>query len=545
MVTRFGNHIPSKPATPKAERKAAAHVLTPVSQVIPGRAKEMSTNSSGMPTFTVDPLTHVHRFLILGTEGGTYYSSEKKHTMQAYKGLLDAIKTNAVDVVDLIVSVSDGGHAPKNDPALFALACVMAHGTPEERYYARTKVNQVARTGTHILNFAGYLDSMKGWGSGTKKSIANWFLEKEPKDIAFQYAKYSQRDGWSMRDLLRKSHPWGTVEQNRVFELIAHPETGVRGGVYPPILWAAHQANIPDQSHALIRELITEHGLSWEMLPNTCLNNPSIWRALLPKLPLRAMIRQLPKLSQLGVVATFSDEAKFIVERLTDPENIRKSRIHPLAYYNALTQYRTGQGRNFNWVVNTQIVDALEAGFLAAFNFVEPSGKNIMLALDISSSMGTHAATIPGTAMTAREASAVMALVTAKTEPNYTVWGFARNFIQINITKSDSFADVIKKISGLPFGNTNCSLPATQALEMKMPVDCFQIYTDNDTNAGVHPAGAMARFRKEMNKPTAKLAAVAMVANKFTIADPKDPYSMDFVGFDSSAPQAMAAFTRL
>ncbi|MBT9556825.1 MAG: hypothetical protein IV100_12395 [Myxococcales bacterium] len=42
----------------------------------------------------------------------------------------------------------------------------------------------------------------------------------------------------------------------------------------------------------------------------------------------------------------------------------------------------------------------------------------------------------------------------------------------------------------------------------------------------------------------AKLIVALMVANGFTIADPADGGMLDVVGFDASAPAAMAAFAR-
>jgi len=37
-------------------------------------------NSAGGYTFTVAPLERLRRFLVLGTEGGTYYASEREIT---------------------------------------------------------------------------------------------------------------------------------------------------------------------------------------------------------------------------------------------------------------------------------------------------------------------------------------------------------------------------------------------------------------------------------------------------------------------------------
>ena len=70
------------------------------------------------------------------------------------------------------------------------------------------------------------------------------------------------------------------------------------------------------------------------------------------------------------------------------------------------------------------------------------------------------------------------------------------------------------------------------------------IYTDSETWYGdIHPAQALAEYRA-MSGIDAKLAVVGMVANEVSIADPNDAGMIDFVGFDTSTPQALSEFAR-
>ena len=61
-----------------------------------------------------------------------------------------------------------------------------------------------------------------------------------------------------------------------------------------------------------------------------------------------------------------------------------------------------------------KIVDALDAAFYASFQNVEPCGKPVLMALDVSGSMA--ASLIAGSCLSAREASAALALITAANE---------------------------------------------------------------------------------------------------------------------------------
>ena len=77
---------------------------------------------SGGYGWKVDDWVRLDRFLVLGTEGGTYYVSERKLTRQMAGSVLRCIQADGKRVVARIVDISAAGRAPKNDPALFALA---------------------------------------------------------------------------------------------------------------------------------------------------------------------------------------------------------------------------------------------------------------------------------------------------------------------------------------------------------------------------------------------------------------------------------------
>ena len=64
---------------------------TPQSQPIPGRETEMVPNSAGGFTFTVSSWAQLERFLILGSEGNTYYTSGTKLTEQNAQNIIKLI----------------------------------------------------------------------------------------------------------------------------------------------------------------------------------------------------------------------------------------------------------------------------------------------------------------------------------------------------------------------------------------------------------------------------------------------------------------------
>jgi 60 kDa SS-A/Ro ribonucleoprotein len=524
---------------------------TPQSQPIPG--KPMLANSAGGYSFAVDKWQRLSRFLVLGSAGGTYYISEKALTIQNATNVLDCIKADGERVVREIVAISQAGRAPKNDPAIFALALVASHGDTAARQAALAALPQVCRTGTHLFQFADYVQSFRGWGRALRRGMAAWYQTLDARKLAYQVVKYRQREGWTHTDTLRLSHP---KPENDVKGAIYHwvtrrDEAGWAKDITAPtdealaFIWAfEHVQTAPDA--ATVIRFIETYDLPREALPTQWLNDPTVWEALLVKMPLTAMIRNLGVMGKIGLLKPMSAAEQTIIERLGNRGVLHKARVHPIAVLSALRVYAQGRGMRGDgtWTPTPRVTDALDAAFYLAFQNVEPAGKRVMLALDVSGSMSAGViAGVPG--LTPRDASAAMALVTAKTEPNYTIVSFQDKIVPLNISARMRLDDAVKATHNLPFGRTDCAQPMLYALENKLKVDTFVEYTDSETwaNPDLHPVQALQMYRDEMGIP-AKLVVVGMTSNGFTIADSNDAGMLDIVGMDSATPQLISDFAR-
>src|SRR5437762_2141671 len=535
--------------------------VTPQSQPIPGSTQV--ANSAGGHSWQVDDWTRFDRFLILGAEGGTYYIAERDLVKQNHDAIVRCIKADGARAVNRIVEISDAGRAPKNDPAIFALSLVATHGDVPAKAHAFANLGKVCRIGTHLFHFAEYVNAMRGWGRGLRNAVGRWYMERGADDLAHQAVKYQQRDGWSHRDLLRLAHPKApSAQHDAVFRwMLAGADSlgerevkrKVRGedrvasygavGSLPKLIEAFEQAK-KASSPAEIVKLITEHDLPREAIPTQWLNDVAVWDALLARMPMTATIRNLGKMTNIGLVEPFSDAAKLIVRKLGDETLLKRARIHPLAVLIAEKVYAQGKGDKgaLTWKPVPKVVDALDAAFYATFKNVEPCGKPVLLALDVSGSMGCS--WLAGSCLTPREASAAMALVTAATEEEYHIMGFSSRFMPLKISPRMRLDDVVKGISDLPFGGTDSALPMIWAREHSMNVSGVVTYTDSESCAvTIHPAQALRQYRSEF-VDDAKALVVGMTSNGFTLADPNDRGMLDVVGFDTTVPAVIADFVR-
>lgn len=512
--------------------------VTPQNQPIPGSAQV--PNSAGGYSFALGDWERLERFLILGSEGGSYYASEKALTLENATVVQKCVKADGERLVKTVAAVSDAGRAPKNDPAIFALAVAAAEGDEKTRKAALAALPTVCRTGTHLFHFAQFVDGMRGWGRGLRRAVADWYTGKDTDALAYQAVKYQQRDGWSHRDLLRLAHP--------------KPESETRKALYHWVTQHTLTDDAPAMVHAFekakastdareLAALIRESKLPREAIPTQFLNERVVWEALLHSgMPLTALLRNLATMTRIGL---FEDREALGValDRLTDEGALRKARVHPVAVLSALKTYESGRGvrGQHTWKAIGKLVDALDSAFYKSFDNVEPTGKRYVLALDVSGSMGMGMiGGVPG--LTPRDASAAMALVTAKTESDYRMVAFQSDLTELSITPRQRLDDVVRRISNLPFGSTDCAQPMLWALKNRVKADVFVVYTDSETWSGsVHPTQALRQYRDQMGIP-AKLIVVGMVSNGFTIADPNDAGMLDIVGFDTAAPNLMATF---
>jgi len=549
--------------------------VTPQSQPIPGSTQVR--NSSNGYVWAVDDWTRLDRFLILGAEGGTYYLAERELVKQNHDAVIRCIQADGVRAVNRIVAISETGRAPKNEPAIFALALVATHGDAAAKAHAFANLARVCRIGTHLFHFAEYVNAMRGWGRGLRNAVGRWYVDRGADDLAHQAVKYQQRDGWSHGDLLRLAHPkapsgqhdavfrWMLAGADALGEREVKRKVGAENrvakygavGELPKLIDAfeqAKRATIPGE----IVKLIGEYDLPREAIPTQWLNDLVVWGALLERMPLTAMIRNLGKMTSLGLLQPYSEAKQLIVRKLRDATALQRARIHPFAVLVAQKVYAQGHGEkgSLKWTPVPAVVDALDQAFYATFPNVEPCGKPVLLALDVSGSMATSM--IAGSCLSAREASAAMALVTAATEPEHEIiafsaaagghggkWGGGEpGLTRVDLTPHLRLAEVMQRLAAIPMGGTDCALPLLWAARNKLHVSGFITYTDSETWAGnIHPAQALRQYRGGFVED-AKAVVVGLTSNGFTFADPADRGMLDVVGFDTTAPAVIADFVR-
>lgn len=529
-------------------------LVTPQSEAIPGT--DQVVNSAGGFAFEVDGWGRLDRFLILGSEGGTYYIGERELTVENARVVAELIHEDGLRVVERALEMSVSGRAPKNDPALFVLAMAAGLGDERTRAAALAAMPRIARTATHLFHWLQFVQGFRGWGRSVRRAVAEWYTGKDAAQVAYQVLKYPSRDGWAHRDALRLAHAKPpTTTHDLIFRYAVKGWEAVQDveNAEPEVVATLEAVrSLADMSPAEAAKTISEHRLVREMVPTELLRHAVVWEALLERMPLTALIRNLGVMTKVGLLTPMAEAAETVAARITDGDALQAARVHPIAVLAALKTYASGRGMRGKgaWDPVAKVVDALDRAFYLAFRNAPSTGQRTMLALDVSGSMTVGVAGMPY--LSCREASAAMALVTAATEPRHMFTAFTagqykfRNWStgleRIAISPRQRLDDVIRITERMPFGGTDCALPMVEALKYRWKVDVFVVYTDSETWAGtIHPVQALRRYRERMGI-AAKLVVVAMASNGFSIADPDDAGMLDVVGFDAATPGLIADF---
>ncbi len=570
-MAKYANHI-ANPETPQREK---------------AKATQVQARNSGY-VFKVDDWKRLDRFLIMGNPGGSYYASERKLTVENYDCILRCLKLDSNRTVDRIVQISHEGRAVKNDPALFALACCSVHGDEQTRAYANRVMPKVARFSTAFFTYVDAVVSMKDGrkGKGLLRSMGRWYTEKDAVRLAYQICKYPGRSigsqKWTHADMLRMCRPSRSSKNGKalqipsddhatLFHYATHGVTtvkevnkrkaefyatekkqeaaGLSVAAFEALkdgklkyVWAHEKCRTATDIKSVVG-LVEKYNLTRESVPPHFRNEKEVQKALLTGMPIGAMIRNLGSMTSSGLLKSLSKETSLVVDKITNEENLKKARIHPMSVMMAMKTYSAGHGMRTSWKPVSAIKDALEDAFYKAFKFVEPTGKRFLYGIDVSGSMGGfYWGREEQSGLTPREAAAVVAMTCARTEKNYEMMAFSHQFVPLKITARDSYDTVIKRTSNLSFGGTDCALPMTWALEQELEVDVFVVLTDSETHSGrIHPFEALKKYRKAIN-PEAKLAVLAFESSGFTIADPDDAGMMDIAGLDANVPKILSEF---
>ncbi|KAL3831931.1 hypothetical protein ACJMK2_023621 [Sinanodonta woodiana] len=529
----------------------------------------------------LSPVRRLERYLILGTEDGTVYKNEEVLEKDNIESLTELIQDKrGLEAVRKIRDVSLNRRCAKQKYVIHSLAICARSRDPETQKAAYEILPEVCRIPSDLflfLNFCKENSTGSGWGRAHRRAISNWYVHvyknRNPLGLAYLVTKYWARYNFSHRDTLRLAH---TSSKDPILQLILRYIAKEHGrglltensnndpsvAEVQDFLDACKKARKTDNVGELCY-LIRQHNLAREHVNTDMLKCKEVWEALLEKMPMEAMLRNLRNMGCLQMFAANSQAEEIVIQRLErirsidtereetyqdDEESMcrRSAYSHPFRILQALTEYQRGPStrRNHFHEPNMRIVDALEKAFYRSFSQIQPTFKSFCLAIDLSRSMGKKV--LGSQWITCAKAAALQMLTIAKVEENYKIIGFSTQNRDLEIRSDMTIDDVMNVMSRTgDYEGLDCAYPMKWAMENRRnDIDVFIIYTNNDTYCGtVHPSEALRQYREYSHNSYVKLVVCAMNSDKLSLA--KDEHMLDVVGFDAHTPSIIADFCRM
>ena len=173
-------------------------------------SEDQVCNSAGGYVWPVSDMNRLRRFMVLGSESGTYYIQSKELGLENIDCIQKLIDNGlGEEVVKEIVTFSVEGRAAKQNPIMLALVQCARCTDLKTKKAAYDALGKVCRIPTHLFQFIEYCEKYgegTGWGRAQRRAIGEWYNNKKPSDLAYQVTKYRKRNRWTHRDVLRLAH---------------------------------------------------------------------------------------------------------------------------------------------------------------------------------------------------------------------------------------------------------------------------------------------------------------------------------------------------
>ena len=86
------------------------HLGTPVPQTSPLNKRQVRNDAGGF-AYEIDIWKRLNRFIVIGAEGGTYYSKQEKLIERNLDTVNACLKEDGLRVVKMVVAISEAGGA--------------------------------------------------------------------------------------------------------------------------------------------------------------------------------------------------------------------------------------------------------------------------------------------------------------------------------------------------------------------------------------------------------------------------------------------------
>lgn len=407
-----------------------------------------------------------------------------------------------------------------------------------DRDSAKKVFQRVIRTPNDLADFTAILKAKRNseGGRAIKKAAGDWLVQKlgaiskdGEADGQYWTMKYGadKSDGaYSLKDMIQVYHPRVPGKRRLpLFDYIMGGKRieGSRKGERSMDLMNFGELPQIEQFELLKRaqtdaekvQAIVLGGIPHEVATSFAGTSTQVWNAIVPNLPIFALLRNLATLERHGVLES---NKKLIQKMFSSPEIIQKSMIFPFRFMEAERHVTT------DWVKDC-LRDGVELSFV---NLPDVEGRTAVM-MDTSGSMSSPISGKSQVSCISVAALFGMSLM-KKTNGNGRLIGFDHDAREIPFSARDSLLTQAQKVAN-PGGGTNHSAAIHRLGNDK--VDNIVYITDEQQNTGSPLIYELDKYKARVNRDV-KLFIVDL-SNYRDALTPSDPNTFYMYGWSDAA----------
>ena len=478
-------------------------------------------NEAGGKAFTLGPQLTLAQYVATGCLNGTFYATAETQLDTVLKM---AAACDAEFVAKTAVFSRQRGFM-KDVPALLA-----AHLAQRDPVLLRKVFARVIDDGKMLRNFVQIIRSgvtgRKSLGTAPKRLVQRWLTART--DDQLLRASVGQHP--SLADIVKMVHPKpNTPQRQALYGWLCSRK--VEAQLLPPLVQGF-------EAFKESRDALALPDVPFQMLTALELG-PAHWSQIARTASWQTTRMNLNTFARHGVFAD-PDLTPLIVDRLRDPEKVRKARVFP---YQLMAAYA-----NVSADVPGEVKEALQDAMETATQNVPAIAGKVWILPDVSGSMQSPVTGYRTGSTTAVRCLDVAALVTAcflRNNRGAEVLPFTDRLVPVDLNPRDTVLTNAAKLAALPPGATDCSVPVAEMTRRKAKGDLVIIVSDNESWADTQKGPGTAlmvqweAFRKR--NPGAKLVCLDIQPNASSQA-PERADVMNIGGFSDSVFEVIAAF---
>ncbi|MBI5495339.1 MAG: TROVE domain-containing protein [Deltaproteobacteria bacterium] len=386
-------------------------------------------------------------------------------------------------------------------------------GTDLARF--REAFDRVVLTPADLADFTTMVKAQRrGEGGRAIKSIAGRRLLRLDEYRVIKYGAERADGGYALRDLFRVHHPRAGRRLPLVDYLLGRADAAALAAL--PQIRALEDLKRATTDEAKV-EAITRGRLPVEVASSFAGSSRAVWSAIVPQLPMLALVRHLATLERHGVL----DEHRALLEsRFGDARAVQRSRVLPFRFLEASRHVKSAWAR-----------DALRDALEHAFGAVPSLHGRTVVCLDRSGSMGAYI-----------QQAAIFALCALKkARGDGRLLLFDDRLDELALSLRDSVLSQAESIRVR--GGTNHTLAVDELLRTRERVDSLVYVTDEQQNTGSPLLDRLDVYRRKVNADV-KVFIVNVAPYVQSVAPPHEKKTFHVFGWSDAVLSFLAMASR-